>query len=35
VRRAFLIYNPASGRRRAKRTTDIVRVLGGITGGGP
>jgi diacylglycerol kinase (ATP) len=26
VRRAFLIYNPASGRRRAKRTQDIARV---------
>jgi diacylglycerol kinase family enzyme len=27
VRRAFLIYNPASGRRRAKRTQDITRVV--------
>jgi diacylglycerol kinase (ATP) len=27
VRRAFLIYNPASGRRRAKRTQDIARVV--------
>jgi diacylglycerol kinase (ATP) len=26
VRRVFLIYNPASGRRRKKRTRDIVRV---------
>jgi diacylglycerol kinase (ATP) len=26
VRRAFLIYNPASGRRRAKRKLDIARV---------
>jgi diacylglycerol kinase (ATP) len=26
VRNAFLIYNPASGRRRAKRTQDIERV---------
>jgi diacylglycerol kinase (ATP) len=27
VRKAFLIYNPASGRRRAKRTQDIARVV--------
>ena len=27
MRRAFLIYNPASGRRRAKRTQDIARVV--------
>src|SRR3954462_15475016 len=27
VRRAFLIYNPASGRRRKKRTQDIARVV--------
>jgi diacylglycerol kinase (ATP) len=27
VRRAFLIYNPASGRRRAKRTQDIAQVV--------
>jgi len=26
VRKAFLIYNPASGRRRAKRSQDIARV---------
>jgi len=27
VRKAFLIYNPASGRRRAKRTQDIAGVV--------
>lgn len=27
VQKAFLIYNPASGRRRAKRTQDIARVV--------
>ncbi|HET8887943.1 MAG TPA: diacylglycerol kinase family protein [Candidatus Angelobacter sp.] len=27
MRKAFLIYNPASGRRRAKRTQDIARVV--------
>ncbi|HZE79588.1 MAG TPA: diacylglycerol kinase family protein [Candidatus Polarisedimenticolia bacterium] len=27
MRKAFLIYNPASGRRRAKRTLDIARVV--------
>lgn len=27
VRNAFLIYNPASGRRRAKRTQDVARVV--------
>lgn len=26
MRKAFLIYNPASGRRRAKRTQDVARV---------
>src|SRR5882757_1566077 len=26
VKKAFLIYNPASGRRRAKRMQDIARV---------
>jgi diacylglycerol kinase (ATP) len=27
MRKAFLIYNPASGRRRAKRKQDIARVV--------
>ena len=27
MQKAFLIYNPASGRRRAKRTQDIARVV--------
>ena len=26
MKKAFLIYNPASGRRRKKRTQDIARV---------
>src|SRR6478752_3212901 len=27
MQKAFLIYNPASGRRRAKRTQDVARVV--------
>jgi diacylglycerol kinase (ATP) len=34
VRRVFLIYNPASGRRRAKRQQDIARVEGVLRAAG-
>lgn len=34
MRKAFLIYNPASGRRRAKRTQDIARVVDVLRAGG-
>jgi YegS/Rv2252/BmrU family lipid kinase len=34
VQRAFLIYNPASGRRRARRTQDIARVVEVLRAGG-
>jgi YegS/Rv2252/BmrU family lipid kinase len=34
VQRAFLIYNPASGRRRAQRVQDISRAVDVLRGGG-
>jgi YegS/Rv2252/BmrU family lipid kinase len=34
MQKAFLIYNPASGRRRAKRTQDIARVVEVLRAGG-
>lgn len=34
MRRAFLIYNPASGRRRARRTQDIARVVEALRAAG-
>jgi diacylglycerol kinase (ATP) len=34
VQKAFLIYNPASGRRRAKRTQDIARVVEALRAAG-